>query len=592
MNSSTDAPQHSDRWSLTSYFSSFGGEDYLLFKQSLQEDLGAFLAHCEGLAAVEASDVVSFESVAARLGHLGSYLGCLAADDSFDEAVKADNAWLDTLGADLTKIWAILAELLAKLPDQAAKALLSSPELSGAGYAITRLREQGRHLMPSAHEALAADLNVDGLHAWGRLYDTLTGRLSFEMKFPDGHSESVPMSRQHALLADPDRRVREAAFHGGQVAWEGHTDTFAAALNGIAGTRLSLYKRRGLEHFLDEPLFDSGLSRQTLEAMMRAIRDNIELPRRALRASAKIQGTPFHYFDLDAPQLPCPEDLKVSWDDAVGIVHRAFHSAYPALGSYFDEMLERRWIEAQPRAGKRPGAFCTGSTLTREQRVFMTHQCTIHDGHAWHSEVLKPQRHFATMYPMTLAETASNFGEMILLDGLRREPSCSPALLAYLLDQEMNRAHSYLVNIPMRYEFEHRFYSARAKGEVSAPELREIMCAAQLDWYGDTLAPDGLDPMFWASKLHFFITGISFYNFPYVFGYLLSQGLFARFQAEGAAFLPQYEQFLTATGSADCEGVVKEALGANITEPEFWSDCIRSMEPAVAEYEKLANPFG
>jgi oligoendopeptidase F len=203
--------------------------------------------------------------------------------------------------------------------------------------------------------------------------------------------------------------------------------------------------------------------------------------------------------------------------------------------------------------------------------------------------VLRTHRPLAANYPMTLAETASNFGEMILLDGLERDPGSSPELVAYLLDQQMSRAHAYLINIPMRYEFERRFYTARSAGEVSAAGLREMMSAAQRDWYGTALETDGLDPMFWASKLHFFITGVSFYNFPYVFGYLLSIGLFARFKAEGAAFLPSYERFLARTGSADCETVVRETLGADITKADFWSAAIRSLEPGVSAYEKLSQ---
>lgn len=597
MTSAASVPQHSDRWSLESYFSAFGAADYVQFKNAIRDDLAAFLKHIEQAETLTADDLCKAESLTARLGHLSSYLGCLCANDATNDALKADDAWLATQHAEMTKINAVIATLMAELPDDVAQALLREPQLDGATHALKRVREQGRHLMPAAQEALVADLNVDGMHAWGRLYETLTGRLEFPMKFPDGHTETVPMARRRALMAHTDRRMREAAFRDGQAPWDTHADTFAAALNAIAGTRLNLYKRRGLDHFLDEPLFDSALQRQSLEAMMQAIRDDLELPRRALRAAAKLQGAPLHYFDLEAPQIPAPEGLKVSWDDACGIVHRAFHAAYPALGAYFDEMLSRSWIEAQPRAGKRPGAFCTESYLTREQRVYMTHHETIHDvvtlahevGHAWHSHVLRERRPFAAMYPMTLAETASNFGEMILLDGLERDPSSSPALIHYLLDQQMNRAHAYLVNIPMRYAFERSFYEARTAGEVSTPGMRDLMCTAQRDWYGDTLAADGLDPMFWASKMHFFITGISFYNFPYVFGYLLSQGLFARFQKEGAAFLPRYEQFLASTGSADCETVVKETLGADITQPGFWADAIRSLESGVAAYEKLAE---
>jgi oligoendopeptidase F len=201
--------------------------------------------------------------------------------------------------------------------------------------------------------------------------------------------------------------------------------------------------------------------------------------------------------------------------------------------------------------------------------------------------VLRPARSYAASYPMTLAETASNFGEMILLGGLMDDPAITPATKAYLLDQEMLRAHAYLINIPMRYEFEKAFYTERVKGEVSVSRLGELMSEAQRKMYGDTLLPDGCDPMFWASKMHFFISGISFYNFPYVFGYLLSQALFARFKAEGAAFLPRYEAFLSLTGSATCEEVVKKTLGEDLTKPEFWATALKAMEPSLKAYEAL-----
>jgi oligoendopeptidase F len=458
------------------------------------------------------------------------------------------------------------------------------------------MREQGLRQMPGQMEALAADLNVNGLHAWGRLYDTLTGQMAFEMTFPDGHSELVPMSRRRALMAEPDRALREAAFHAGQKPWQEHSVTLAAALNGIAGTRLSLDGHRGVPHFLDTPLFDGAMTRASLEAMLEAIQTHLELPRRAIRQAARLQGTAaLHYFDLEAPQVASPEAKALTWEEACGTVERAFSAAYPKLGDYFRELLKQRWIEAQPRAGKRPGAFCTGSELRKEERIYMTFHGTVHDmvtlaheaGHAWHSCVLRPARSYASHYPMTLAETASNFGEMILLSGLMEDPTITPATKAYLLDQEMLRAHAYLINIPMRYEFEKAFYTERRDGEVSVSRMSELMTEAQRKLYGDTLLPDGTDPLFWAYKMHFFITEVSFYNFPYVFGYLLSQALFARFKAEGAAFLPRYEAFLRMTGSASCEEVVKQTLGEDLTDPAFWATALRAIEPTLEAYEAL-----
>ncbi len=596
---SHSTPTTPDRWSLESWFSGFGNPDYTAFKAALVHDVEALKTQAAALGgdAIECARVINLlESLSDRLGHLSAYLGCLSADDANDEAVKADEAWLSTLEAESTKLSASLCSSLAGLSDDAFATMLADPSLKNAEHAVQRMRHEGRHQMKSEMEALAADLNVNGLHAWGRLYDTLSGKMEFEMIFPDGHKEIVPMSRRRALMSEPDRKLREAAFHDGQKPWNDHAVTMAAGLNGIAGTRLSLYGRRGLPHFLDTPLFDGAMSRKSLDAMLEAIHANIELPRRAIRKAAKLQGTPaLHYFDLEAPQIAAPEEKPLDWDEACKTVDHAFSAAYPKLGAYFREMLAQRWIEAQPRAGKRPGAFCTGSQLKHEERVYMTFHQTVHDmvtlahevGHAWHSCVLRPARSFAASYPMTLAETASNFGEMILLDGLMSDPGITEATKAYLLDQEMLRAHAYLINIPMRYEFEKAFYTERASGEVSVSRLSALMNEAQRKLYGDTLLPEGTDPMFWAYKMHFFITGVSFYNFPYVFGYLLSQALFARFKAEGASFLPRYEAFLAMTGSATCEEVVKQALGEDLTKPEFWSTALKSIEPTLAAYEAL-----
>lgn len=589
-----------DIWSLDSWFSALGAPDYVAFKEALPGAMQALEARVKAAGAdvpALASVIVEFESHTERLGHLSAYLGCLSAADATDEAVKADEAWMATMIAEHEKLVAALRGALASLDVSAFESLITLPDTVEVAHTLRRMREEGLRQMPGDLEALASDLNVNGLHAWGRLYDTLTGKMAFEMTFPDGHNETVEMSRRRALMSEPDRRLREAAFHSGQKPWLDHADTLAAGLNGIAGTRLSLYAKRGLNHFLDTPLFDGAMSRASLDAMMEAIQTHIELPRRALRTAAKLQGTSaLHFFDLEAPQIAAPEQKALTWDDACASVDRAFSAAYPALGDYFRKILADRWIEAEPRSSKRPGAFCTGSRLEREERIYMTYHGTVHDmvtlaheaGHAWHSSVLRPARSLASDYPMTLAETASNFAEMILLSGLMRDPALTPEMKAYLLDQEMLRAHAYLINIPMRFEFEKAFYTERAAGEVSVSRFGELMSSAQHKLYGDTLLADGTDPMFWASKMHFFITGVSFYNFPYVFGYLLSQALFARFQEEGAAFLPRYEAFLALTGSANCEEVARQTLGADLTDPAFWSTALRAMEPNLIDYERLA----
>lgn len=589
-------------WDLGGYFPRFAGPEFTAFKAALRHDLAQRLKHAglmaplnEDNASAWAAEVTAYEDLSTRLGHLGSYIGCLAAGDATSEAYKAEEAALATVGAELSKLRGELLRALHHVPDAAFALLLAQPALEGTAHFLRRLRQEAGHRMSVPEETLAADLNIDGLQAWSRLYDTLTGKMTFEMIWPDGRRETTPMSLRRSLMTHHDRRVRRAAFEQGNLVWATHEDTLAAALNGIAGTRHTLNRRRGVAHFLDVSRFDAAVSSRTVDALFAAIHAHVSLPQRALRLMGRLQGTQgIAWYDQEAP-MQLPEQPPVPWEQACGLVAKAFSEQYPALGDYFEDLIVKRWIESEKRPGKRPGAFCTGSELTREQRVYLTHADTMHDvitlahevGHAFHSHILRTARPLATDYPMTLAETASNFGEMILISGLLREPGLSPAQRAFLLDCEVNRAPGYLLNITARYEFERAFYEERAAGEVPVSRLRTLMVEAQRRVFGDALEPGGEDPYFWASKLHFFISGISFYNYPYVFGYLLSHALFARFRREGPDFLPKYEAFLRRTGSATCEEAVRETLGADLGDPAFWAEAIRGIEPGLKELESL-----
>jgi oligoendopeptidase F len=180
---------------------------------------------------------------------------------------------------------------------------------------------------------------------------------------------------------------------------------------------------------------------------------------------------------------------------------------------------------------------------------------------------------------MTLAETASTFAEQILAEGVLEDAALPASARDAMLDSERSSAALMLLDITVRFEFERKLHEERASGEVPVSRLEELMVATQREVWGDTLAPGGEDPMFWASKLHFFMADVSFYNFPYTFGYLLTRALHGRLQREGAAFLPRYEDFLRLTGSAPVEEVVRRTLGADTTDPAFWEGCIATLAP-------------
>ncbi|HEV8720869.1 MAG TPA: M3 family oligoendopeptidase [Candidatus Binatia bacterium] len=580
-------------WDLTSYFPTFNGSEMLRFKETIRNDIGALQQAAANLPALNAESMSAWEDVLLHhedllrcMSHLSSYVGCLASSDARNESYLKEEAELTRTRAELAKVRIELLRAFKESTDEVYFELAAKTSLAGAQNYLNRLREEARRAMAPEKEVLATDLGVDGIQAWGRLYDTVSSKLEFDMIFPDGRRERLPISQRRSLLDSPDRRVRKAAFDGGNEAWHAIEDTAASALNAIAGTRLTLNRHRGVEHFLDIALFQAAITRKTLDAMFEALLANLEIPRRVLKLKAQQMGQQaVAWFDLGGP-LDIPGQEKLSWDKATAMVRDSFLRAYPALGDFFrQQVIAKNWIDWEPRPGKRPGGFCTSSMLSKESRIFMTYNESMGDvltlahesGHAYHGLVMRDVRPYARGYPMTLAETASTFGENVLMNGILDDPNASDAQKALILDVELCHSAIYLLDIPVRYEFEKAFYDERAKGPLSVSRLKELMVETQRRVLGDVLEPGGEDPYFWASKLHFYISGLTFYNFPYTFGYLLSRGLYGMFKREGASFLSKYEEFLRLAGSDTAENVVKQTVGRDLENPDFWNGAIRSL---------------
>ena len=593
------APTLAD-WDLTPFFTDVVAPDFATFRAQLDRDAAALRARAEALAPVAADRdgwaalLVDLEDLGARLRHVTAYLSCRTSADAADQAAAGALSGLDPVRVDLDKTLVAVRAAFAAAPAAAFTALLGDARLAGAGYYLDRIRQRAAWSMEPALEGLAADLAPTALRAWGRLYDQLSGTLRFTLAVPGRAPVEHPVAMTRTLLDDADPAVRKAALAGSGAAWKGVADVTAACLNAISGTRLTLYKRRGVGHFLDPALFDAGIERATLDAMLGAVRARQDVARRYLREKAQRLGLPrLGFQDLGAP-LPRPDAARVSWDDGTRRVRDAFGAAYPALRDLAERAFTRRWIDWSPRAGKRPGGFCTSSPLLGESRVFMTYHGALGDvqtlahelGHAFHNWVMRDLRLWARSYPMTLAETASTFAEEVVLDATLASPDTSAADRLTILDTRLSDAAVFLLNIPMRFDFEHKVYEERAAGELSVDRFVALMLDAQRANYGDALAADQLDPWFWASKLHFYITDVSFYNFPYTFGYLFSRGIVARFRAEGASFLPRYEALLRATGSAGAEDVAKDTLGIDLRDRTFWDGAIDLIASDLARYQQ------
>jgi oligoendopeptidase F len=209
-------------------------------------------------------------------------------------------------------------------------------------------------------------------------------------------------------------------------------------------------------------------------------------------------------------------------------------------------------------------------------------------GHSYHNWVLKDVPMFVHIYPMTLAETASIFNEFLITDAAFTGATDRAEKLM-LLDQKLQNAYTLFCNLYARFLFDTAFYAERKNGIVAKARLDELMIESQKKAFAGTLADDGYHPLFWASKLHFYLTGTPFYNFPYTFGYLFASGVYDRARKEGSSFARDYEALLTDTGRMTSEEVAMRHMGVDLTKSDFWQKAVNRCLSDVDPFVKLAE---
>ncbi|MBL0574712.1 M3 family oligoendopeptidase [Aeromonas hydrophila] len=510
--------------------------------------------------------------------------------DGRDEAARVLLSRGQQLQASLAQLCKPVTLFWVRASEELVRALLQDPELFELAYAIRHDRRQQDQWLSLESEQLIAGLSVDGLQGWGDLYDNLVGRLR-----PVVEGQPMGLAQADNLLAHPQRARRAAAWHAIQAAWGAEQETVAAILNAINGWRNELTRQRGRERrwdALDVSCHQGHLERVTLETLMTAAGEHKELGRRALRAMACAQQiSDFAPWDLYAP-APAAASSLISFEQALALVADAFTGFDPEMGAFARMMAANGWIDAAPSEHRRSGAYSTEYADPPEPRVFLTFEGTLDNvitlahelGHAWHSWLLRELPLEQREYPKTLAETASLFAEALVRDALLAATDNMEQRRAIAwLDGE--RAASLLLDVPARFTFERALVAAREEGYVGAGQLRQMMKSAQQQWYGDTLSQ--YDELFWASKGHFSIAELGFYNYPYLFGYLFSLGLYAQQARAGREFVHAYRELLRDTGRMSAEELVEKHLGVDIREPAFWQESLDYVEEAVARLERL-----
>ncbi len=558
--------------------------------------LGAILARSEALEgephpAVLAGLLLDLERVGPRLDQLYTFAGCHAAADATSEAPVRAEARLAALGALSGRAWVAPRDRVVRMDDASFAALLAEPSIGHMRNMLVSDRRQGRLRLSDKEESLVAQLSQDGIVAWGSLYDVESGSLKVTLDRGQGEEELSAGQAEQAMWSS-DRAVRQRAFAAVQAGWSTIARRCATALTHITGTRLTLNDRRGIDE-LEEPLVQSRVARRTLEAIIEACREAQPLLVRYFRAKARALGVPkLEWHDLAAPLGH--EGGGVNYDAAQALIVEQFGAFAPGMASFAQRALAERWIEVEDRGGKRAGGFCAEVPLLLQSRIFMTWANTdkststlAHElGHAFHNEVLFEVPVAQRRLPMTLAETASTFAEALVREASRARAS-TPGEHLRLLDASLQDATAFLCNIPARFELERELYRMRREGPLEVAPLNEATTRIYDAWYAHELAT--VDKLFWARKLHFYIPGVAFYNYPYTFGYLFANLVYAHYRPLGAEAEAGYRRLLRRTGDDEAEVIAREELGLDLGDVATWRRAMGGLQADVEAFERAVG---
>lgn len=592
-------------WDLSNVYPSLESPEF----QAARDELGTEIADLEdylrksGILESELAPAAQLKPVLdgylERANHLlrlystlRSYVWSFVSTDSFNTTARRILSEMEQHQVRLQKaaisFQAWLGRQQAYLPTVLAQ---PGPAQEHAFY-LNELAEQSRYLMSRDEEELAAELATSGTNAWGRLQGTVCSQLSVDFE-RDGKVEKLPITTLQNLSHDPDPDIRKRAYQVELAAWESVREPLAAALNGVKGAAITLHKRRGRRDALHASLDQARIDQATLETMLGAMEDAFPVFRRYLRAKANKLGHPggLPWYDLFAP-LSAAERVY-TWTNTRAFIIDQFASFSPRLAGMAQRAFENHWIDAEPRAGKRGGAFCMSVDRVEESRILCNFDGSLdqlltvaHElGHAFHNDSFCGKTRLQTVTPMTLAETASIFCETLITEAVLGM-AASPAEELTILEPALMGATQVIVDISSRFRFEKAVFERREQSELSADDFCALMLQVQKETYGDGLDENTLNPYMWTWKPHYYRSELNFYNFPYAFGLLFGTGLFAIYQQRGQDFVADYEALLASTGEATPTELARR-FGIDLRSPLFWQDSLAVIARRVRRYEEL-----
>jgi oligoendopeptidase F len=430
---------------------------------------------------------------------------------------------------------------------------------------------------------------VSGRDAWVRLFSELTSAIEVEL---EGEQEKVALDVALSRLMSPDRDVRRATAEAVTDALAPGLRTRSYIFNTLAHDKAVDDRLRSYSTWISSRNLANEASDESVEALVQAVRANYDLPQRWYKLKARLLGID-RLADYDRMAAVADEDVTVDWPEAQELVLESFSDFSPVLGDTARRFFDERWIDAPVRPGKRGGAFCAYTVPSVHPYVMLNYTAKRRDvltlahelGHGLHAALAIPRGAFEQHTPLTVAETASVFGEALVFSRLL-DAAQTPASRLALLAENIEGSIATVFRQTAMNRFEDLAHTARREdGELSVDRIGELWAQSQEEMLGDAVEVTEGYRTWWSYVPHFI--GTPGYVYAYAYGQLLALSVYGRYLEEGEEFVPRYIELLAAGGSRSPEDLGAIA-GLDLTDPEFWNDGLKLVRAQLDAAEEAA----
>ncbi len=454
-------------------------------------------------------------------------------------------------------------------------------------YNLELEQKEAKHLLSEKEEILYAKLRELASSGWSNLHNLSTANLPVQYR-----GKEITLSEVRNLAYENDQAVRKDAFNAEIASFAQVEDQVALALSNIKREVTIMNDLRGYSSTLEKTLDQSKMTKETLDAMISAMKDYRVYFEKYLQAKAKYLG---HVGDLPFYDMFAPVgklDKTYTYEEAQELVKEAFYGYSKRLGDFAKRAFDNEWIDVYPKKGKRGGAFCANQPQLKQSRIMTNFTGSLSDvltlahelGHGYHGEVISSNSALHWSYPMPLAETASIFCETIVNNHLLSLIT-NPKERLSVLENSLQGDTQVIIDILSRFIFETNLF-AKTDGPVSKHQMKDMMVAAQKEAYLNGLDHNQLHPYMWLVKGHYYSAGLNFYNFPYAFGLLFGKGLYAQYLKNPSTFLASYDDLLSLTTKTSVEACAS-TMNIDVTKKDFWIDSLEQVKKDIDEVISL-----